>query len=279
MKQCSKLRRTLSLVCLAASFFGAPNVFAQEPGRELDDLGKRISKQIAKAGVHSIVVADFVSQSGSDSVQSRYIAEEFAQRLEYHKKKFALTERKQLSSALSDAKLAAKDLSAADAVLRIGSALGVDAIVTGTFETTSEQYSVDVTVRSVKDGGEITSGNQTIKRPAYVDSLARLDPGVGGSRIARAGMDGTGIPTCVVCPAPEYTAKAREEKIQARVVMLVVISEQGRAVKITVAKSDDSGLAARAAEAVRTWKFKPATDKTGHAVAVITPIEVTFRLY
>jgi len=46
-----------------------------------------------------------------------------------------------------------------------------------------------------------------------------------------------------------------------------------------VTNANDDVLAARAFAAVREWKFKPATDKQGNAVAVLVPIEVTFRLY
>jgi outer membrane biosynthesis protein TonB len=46
-----------------------------------------------------------------------------------------------------------------------------------------------------------------------------------------------------------------------------------------VTKANDDGLAKRAIESVREWKFKPATDKEGKAVVVIVPIEVTFRLH
>jgi outer membrane biosynthesis protein TonB len=43
-------------------------------------------------------------------------------------------------------------------------------------------------------------------------------------------------------------------------------------------KSFDVELAQRAVEAVQKWRFKPARDREGQPVAVIVPIEVTFRL-
>lgn len=279
MKTYTNPLSVLLSLCLAVCLFLGPMVIAEEPGPDLDDLAKRFSKQIEKAGIGSIVVADFVGQDGTDSIQGRYLADEFSHRLERHKKNFVLIERKRLSSALSDAKLSAKDLAAPDSLRRIGDSLQVEAVVTGTLETTSAQYSVNVTVRRVKDGGEIATGNQTIKRPAYVDSLALLDPGAGGSKIGRPGVDGIGVPICIVCPIPEDTEQAKAAKIRSRVMLLVVINEEGRAVKIAVTKSSDDGLAARAVEAVRKWEFKPATDKNGNAVAVLIPIEVTFRLY
>src|SRR5580658_1007896 len=96
------LSRVFSLVCLAAWCVYVPMVTAQEPGHDLDDLAKRVSKQISKAGISAVVVADFVNLDGTTSMQGQYLAEEFSQRLEHHKKNFALVDRKKLSSALSN---------------------------------------------------------------------------------------------------------------------------------------------------------------------------------
>jgi TonB family protein len=279
MKSYTQSLRVLSLSCLAACVLSGPVSVSQEPGQDLDDLAKRVGKQISKAGISSAVVADFVGQDGSGSIQGKYLADEFSQRLERHKKNFVLIGRQQLSSALSNAQLSANDLAAVDSLQRIGSSIHAGAVVTGTLVTTPAQYSVRLTVRGVKDGGLVVSGDESIKRPAYVDSMVLLDPGGPGPEIARAGVDGIGIPTCVYCPPPLYTDKASAEKVQGNVVLLVVIDQQGRADRIVVTKAIDDGLAKRAIESVREWKFKPATDKEGKAVVVIVPIEVTFRLH
>lgn len=110
MKAHTKPLNSLSFLCLAVCLFLGPMAIGEEPGLDLDDLAKRFSKQIEKAGIASIVVADFVEQDGTDSTQGRYLADEFAQRLEHHRKKFVLIGRKQLSAVLSDAHLSAKDL-------------------------------------------------------------------------------------------------------------------------------------------------------------------------
>jgi TonB family protein len=279
MKSYTPGLRILLLAYLASRLLSGPIAIAQEPGRELDDLAKRISKELAKSKIGSVVVADFISLDRTHSIEGHYLAEEFSERLEHHKKNFVLIERKRLSSALSDAQLSVSDLAAADRMQRIGNSIQTETVVTGNVVTTPAQYRVRVTVRRVKDGSLVVSGDETIKRPAYVDSMVLLDPGGPGPKIARGGVDGIGIPSCTYCPAPEYTDKARAEKVQANVVLLVVINEEGRAGRIVVTKAGDDGLARRAIEAVHDWKFKPATDKNGRAVAVIVPIEVTFRIY
>jgi TonB family protein len=279
MKSHIRPLRVLLSAYLASGVLFGPIATGQEPGRDVDDLAKHISKQIARAGIKSIVVSDFVTHDGAGSIQGQYLADEFSERLERHEKSFTVIDRKRLSSTLSNAQLSANDPAATDSLQRIGNSLQVEAIVTGTLETAVAQYLVRVTVRRVKDGNVVVSGAQRLKRPAYVDSMVLVDPNGPGPRIARAGVNGIGIPACTYCPPPEYTDKARAEKLQANVVLLVVVNEGGRAGRIVVTKAGDDGLARRAIEAVRDWTFKPATDQQGKAVAVIVPIEVTFRLY
>ena len=271
--------RVLLFLGSAAVFLSGPKLMAQKPGRDLDDLAKRIGKELTKTKIGSVVVADFVGQDGASSGEGHYLANEFSERLEHYKKKFEVIDPKQLSSALASAQISAKDLNATDSLQRVGNSLEADAVVMGTFETSPAKYSVRVTVDRVKDGSVVVSGDQTIKRPAYVDRLVLLGPGEPMPKIAKAGVDGIGVPTCVYCPPPNYTDKARAAKIEGAVVLLVVINEEGRAGRIAVTKANDDGLAIKAIEAVRKWQFKPATDKEGKPVAVLVPIEVTFRLY
>jgi protein TonB len=63
------------------------------------------------------------------------------------------------------------------------------------------------------------------------------------------------------------------------VVLMVVITLDGRATNITVVKSPGLGLDEKAIEAVRQWKFRPAVGPGGKGVPTQVPIEVTFRLF
>jgi len=86
-------------------------------------------------------------------------------------------------------------------------------------------------------------------------------------------------PTCVSCPPPEYTKKARKDKVEGTVVLKVTITPDGRATNISVTNSLREDLDTQAINAVAKWKFKPATAPDGKVVPVSCPIEVTFRLY
>ena len=109
-----------------------------------------------------------------------------------------------------------------------------------------------------------------------------LGPGEGGGTgggAFRAGVNGVGMPSCIYCPDPQYSDEARKAKYQGVVVLMVVITLDGRATNIQVVKSPGLGLDEKAIEAVRQWKFRPAVGPSGKSVPTQVPIEVTFRLF
>jgi TonB family protein len=78
---------------------------------------------------------------------------------------------------------------------------------------------------------------------------------------------------------PAYPESARSAGISGAVVLEAVIDEDGRVREIEVIKSPDGGtsLARAATEAVRQWRYEPATVD-GQAVAVVAKITVRFHL-
>jgi periplasmic protein TonB len=108
-----------------------------------------------------------------------------------------------------------------------------------------------------------------------------LGPGAGGGTgggYFHPGTSGVGYPSCAYCPDPKYSEEARKAKYQGTVVLQAVITPDGRAIEIQVVKGPGLGLEEKAVEAVKQWRFKPALGPGGKAVAVVVPIEVTFRL-
>ena len=108
-----------------------------------------------------------------------------------------------------------------------------------------------------------------------------LGPGAGGGTgggYFHPGTGGVGYPSCAYCPDPKYSEEARKAKYQGTVVLQAVITPDGRAIEIQVVKGPGLGLEEKAVEAVKQWRFKPAMGPSGKPVAVVVPIEVTFRL-
>ncbi len=109
-----------------------------------------------------------------------------------------------------------------------------------------------------------------------------LGPGEGGGTgggAFRAGINGVGLPTCIYCPDPPYSDEARKAKYMGVVVVMVVVTVDGRVASVNVIKSPGLGLDEKTKETVRQWKFKPAIGPGGKPVPVQVPIEVTFRLF
>ena len=87
-------------------------------------------------------------------------------------------------------------------------------------------------------------------------------------------------PSCRFCPNPDYPLEARKAKIEsASVILEITVTEKGDAdpSDIRVIKDPGSGFADEAIMAVKKWKFKPATLKSGKPVKARVKVEVTFR--
>jgi periplasmic protein TonB len=65
------------------------------------------------------------------------------------------------------------------------------------------------------------------------------------------------MPKCEYCPDPEYSQEARKKKYEGVVVLMVVVTSEGKATNINIIKSPGLGLDQKAVEAVCEWRFKP----------------------
>jgi len=84
-------------------------------------------------------------------------------------------------------------------------------------------------------------------------------------------------PEPVYQPEPEFSEEARKKKVSGTVTLEFVVTSKGEVVDIRAMNSLGSGLDEKAIEAVRHWKFKPAT-KDGKPVSVLTAVEIDFSL-
>ncbi len=79
-------------------------------------------------------------------------------------------------------------------------------------------------------------------------------------------------------PEPEYSEAGRKAKQQGTVLLSVIVDSTGSTRDIKVLVPLGFGLDEKAVEAVRQWKFSPAT-KDGKSVAVQINVAVRFTLY
>jgi protein TonB len=84
-------------------------------------------------------------------------------------------------------------------------------------------------------------------------------------------------PEKISAPQPQYTEIARKARIQGVVIVQAIIDKQGVVTNVKVLKPLPMGLDQAAAEAIKSWKFKPAT-LNGKPVAVYYNLTVNFTL-
>lgn len=84
-------------------------------------------------------------------------------------------------------------------------------------------------------------------------------------------------PVRIAGDPPQYPDAAREARLQGIVILEIVIDRNGEVTNTRVLKGLPMGLDAAAVEAVRTWRFRPAT-RDGKPVAIYFIVPVSFRL-
>ena len=84
-------------------------------------------------------------------------------------------------------------------------------------------------------------------------------------------------PEKLFAPQPQYTEIARKARISGVVIVQAIIDKQGNVTNIKVLKGLPMGLEEAAVDAMKQWKFKPAT-LNGRPVTVYYNLTVNFKL-
>jgi TonB family protein len=134
---------------------------------------------------------------------------------------------------------------------------------------------VRVRVRLKKLGTGVGALGEVEREQQVVDIFASGWP-PGRTDPLRVGGD-VKAPVSITRVNPIYPEEARAKRIQGIVILVVLIDKTGIVKEATVLKRLPYGLSEAAVEAVRQWKFVPAT-KDGEAVDVAFNLTVNFRL-
>jgi protein TonB len=111
-----------------------------------------------------------------------------------------------------------------------------------------------------------------------VGDFAGPSAGAGPPGIYPAGKAGVTVPRVIFSPEPAFSDEARKSKTQGVVVVMLVVGKDGLPYDLYVQQSLGMGLDEKAIEAVRNWRFHPAT-LNGQPVATQIAVEVQFHLY
>ncbi len=106
-------------------------------------------------------------------------------------------------------------------------------------------------------------------------SLALIRPTL-GEDVKKIGGNVT-APRPISKTEPKYTPEAKAAHIEGKVVLKIVVGEDGTVHDIRVVQSLDEGLDRNAVAAVSTWLFEPAKED-GKPVTVEASVDINFKL-
>jgi protein TonB len=107
-----------------------------------------------------------------------------------------------------------------------------------------------------------------------------LGPGTGGNYGGGLEKIGGGVstPVPIYTVEPEFSEEARKAKFMGVVLVNLIVDANGRPQNVHTLRGVGMGLDEKAVEAVKQYKFKPAT-KNGKPVAVELNVEVNFQIF
>jgi TonB family protein len=245
----------------------------------LDKLGEQFAKQLKPFKPKMVAVADLSALEGAIPDQGHYFSAFLTNSIQYYAKKLPVLGHAEFDTDLKRDSVPATSFVSADAVSALHARIPEDFLVIGNIKRDVQTYTVNLSAVRASSGKILFSESTTFPRTEFMDSWGEPFPPELDSAIFRAGVSGIGTPSCIHCPDPSYNDYARRDKIQGNCVFNVLISSEGNAVRLQPVRLVGDGLDEEAFRTVKTWKFKPATDKEGAPVYVIVPVEVTFRLF
>jgi len=259
---------------------------AQTPPPSIDiaisTLAARIAQPLEKAGAKKVVVAELQGPDGQVHPVGKYLADRTSDALQ---KGFPLLEvisGSPQQPTTSNPNSNGDSGSAAEALEKMNAwarGLGANFVVFGSFAKAPQGIGVSLSATRA-NGSWLPLGNANALVPITEEIIALSSDPIPAPKngVFKAGTGGTTVPSCLYCPPPDYTDKARAAKYQGTVVLDLVVNANGRAEHIEVVQGPGLGLEAKAIDAVKKWKFNPALGPDAKPVIVKLRIEIAFRL-
>jgi TonB family protein len=246
----------------------------------ISQLAARLADPLQKVHAAKVVFADLQGPDGQTHPFGRWLSDQLANSCNKDFPVLEIIIRPQHEGAAEGVDDAGSQKQAFKSVEEWARSLGANVVVTGTFARFSEGIGISLRAWSSSDPARtLVEATGLVPVSDLVRGLSPEPIPSPKGGIPRSGVGGVGVPQCVYCPAPRYPGEARKAKVEGTVVLQVVVTTDGRATNVMIAKDPGNGLGMQAVESVRKWKFKPASGPDGRPVAVICPIEVTFRFY
>jgi TonB family protein len=241
---------------------------------------------LSNGGAKKIIVLDFSGPDKTWSSFSAKLADQFVDAFKQEGFPWEVIDRSELAARLEAHRLSPKAMFDTAAAKDIARELGAEAFVWGSFGPAENGLGISLHCLFTADGVCMQPGHYPVIRgkiPFTPEVAAQLGSPLESLRpkdgLFTPAEGGISNPLCMECPRAEFSREAQLKRVQGTVVLEVAIDAQGRARKITVLSSPGFGLEKKAIEAVKKWKFKPATDVDGNPVPVRQKAEVNFHFF
>jgi len=167
------LQHSLIVVLLICSL--RCEVGAQTLDQRASELSQQIAKNMETGQKRRIAVLEFTDLQGEVTNFGRYLSEELITRL-YDSNKFKVVERQLLNKVIAEQKLSLTGVVDPDSAKRLGSVLGVDAIVSGTIADRGDTLKVNARLIDTETGEVFSAAATEMVKDKEV--LALLNAGV-----------------------------------------------------------------------------------------------------
>ena len=271
------------VLCAAALCVLSLPAFGQTSA-EIETIANRTAERVAKTHQQHVFVAGLLQCQLNAEACTSFEASLHAT-LEKMVPGVRFVKRENVINILEGRGFIALDAYFSDVLKAVATSAGADILVTETLQWQSDGYELTSEVSDAVQGKKLEQFRAKIAHPApdsggeplvFKDSESGVSVIIPRGKQSRQSL--VDHPECIRCPDPTYTAEARADRIQGRVLLIATVTEQGAAENIGVIDGLADGLTDQALEVVRSWHFKPATGKDGKPMATRVPIEVMFRL-
>jgi TonB family protein len=232
------------------------------------ELAQQLAASLDKCGVKRIVIVDFEDPIKRVDEFGVWLADQLAAAPGDPWTPIEVVDRKQIAAKWEQLRIAEPYTIEPDRRLHMAKAFDAT-LIEGSYSPAENGIGLQLS-------GLIVKLAMTDEMKAHLTKpLESLGPGDG---VFTAGVGGISIPRCEYCPGPSFDAGQLKGKPQGAFQLMLVVDANGRANDITVKNGVTPELDQDAINAVKHWKFKPATDVDGKPVATRVPAEIDVQV-
>lgn len=279
--------RLIVTVLLVFGFVAAREARAQQT--DLTTVAAKVAQELEAKKVKRVAVFDFAGPGDDLTALGQKLADEFSGALAKSGGKLQIEDRSKIAANIKKFDYQLSDLrdpNFGDALL---SYLGVNVAIVGIISRQGDEFTLSVRCTHAGKNGanfievehfSFAASEDTAKLAATVVERGEAVAEKAAVKTAPNAAANRSYPACIDCPGARFTNLAAELNLRAATVVLIgVVTPEGRLTDIKVTKRAPAGLTESAIDAVQKWKFRPANGPDGKPTAVRQVIEVTFHLY